>query len=268
MTSDKPMIWGAAAAVVVLAGALYWYGYRSHHPDQPVVASQSAAVSQPAAVAASAPPPIEHPVPATADSAPLPSQVDHSDDALLKAIAALPNAAAVISQLQTQNVIRRAVATVDNLSRKKLPANLRLFKATPGQFIVSSGGGGLAISTDNYARYRPFVDMVKSVDADKVVSIYFHFYSLFQTAFDDLGYADGYFNDHAVALIDHLLATPEPVEPPALAQPNVMYVYADPALESLSAGQKTLIRMGSANEAVVKSKLREFKAALLAHQAH
>ena len=53
--------------------------------------------------------------------------------------------------------------------------------------------------------------------------------------------------------------------PIALVQPNVMYRYADPALEALSPGQKTLIRMGPANEAVLKARLRELKAQLLAH---
>ena len=41
-----------------------------------------------------------------------------------------------------------------------------------------------------------------------------------------------------------------------------MYQYADPKLESLSAGQKLLLRMGPANEAVVKAKLRELRAVL------
>jgi len=268
MTSDKPIIWGAAAAVIALAAGLYWYSYRSHHPAQPVAAPAPVAASEPASAPASGPPPIEYPVPAGTDSAPLPSAVDHSDEALLTAINALPDSAAVLKQLLPQNIIRHVVASVDNLSKKKLAVNLRPFRDTPGAFVVSSAGGQLAISMDNYARYRPFVDMVKATDMDKVVKIYFDFYHLFQTAFDDLGYADGYFNDHVVGLLDHLLATPEPTTPPALVQPNVMYLYADPALESLSAGQKTLIRMGPANEAVIKGKLRELKAALLAHQRH
>ena len=45
-----------------------------------------------------------------------------------------------------------------------------------------------------------------------------------------------------------------------------MYLYADPALEALSPGQKTLIRMGPANETLLKARLRELKTQLLAHQ--
>lgn len=268
MNSDKPIIWGAAAAVIALAGILFWYGYKSHHPAQPVVASVPVALSQPEPTPASAPPAIEHPVPEVVDSAPLPPSVDHSDEALIKAISGLPDSEVILKQIATENIIRRVVSTVDNLPRKKLPQNLRLFQAVPGQFKTSTSAGQLTLSADNYGRYRPFVEMVQGVDAQKTVAIYFRYYRLFQKAFDDLGYADGYFNDHLVSAIDHLLASPEPATPPALVQPNVLYQYADPGLEGLSAGQKALIRMGPANEAVVKGKLREFKAELLAHEHH
>jgi type II secretory pathway component PulM len=47
-------------------------------------------------------------------------------------------------------------------------------------------------------------------------------------------------------------------------QPKVLYVFADPALESRSAGQKILMRMGPVNEARVKTKLRDVRRALTA----
>jgi hypothetical protein len=40
----------------------------------------------------------------------------------------------------------------------------------------------------------------------------------------------------------------------------VLYEFADPALESRSAGQKALIRMGPANARRIKAKLREIRA--------
>ena len=265
MTSDKPIVWGAGAAVIALAAALYWYGYRNHHPEPAPVTSAPVVASQPEPALASAPV-IEHPLPESSAPAPLPAAVDHSDEALLKSISTLPNGAAITQQLVPENIIRHLVAAVDNLPKKKLAANLRPFQPTPGQFLSSAAGGQLTISPDNYARYQRFVDMVKGVDADKAAGIYFQFYPLFQSAFDDLGYADGYFNDRVVQLIDHLLATPDLTAPPALVQPNVLYLYADPALEALSTGQKTLIRMGPDNEAVIKGKLRELKTVLLAHE--
>ena len=66
-----------------------------------------------------------------------------------------------------------------------------------------------------------------------------------------------------IQVIDHLLAAPDVKDPVALAQPNVQFEYADARLESRSAGQKVLMRMGSANAAAVKAKLRSLRASLV-----
>ncbi len=86
---------------------------------------------------------------------------------------------------------------------------------------------------------------------------------MFQEAYESLGHPPQYFNDRLIEVIDHLLATPELEGPIALAQPNVLYEFADPKLESSSAGQKVLIRMGAENARVVKEKLRELRGELV-----
>jgi Protein of unknown function (DUF3014) len=267
MNSDKPIIWAAAAAVVAGAIALYLYAHRGL-PGSTPAASTPQQLSEPAAAPPVASTPvIEHPVPlgSAAGSAPAPA-LDQSDQSFHDALTAVPGAQAVEKLLVPDNIIRNVVVTVDNLSKKKVAPDKRPIKATSGQFLTRGNGDQLTISPDNYARYQPFIEVVKTVDTDQLVQMYYRFYPLFQTAFDDLGYQDGYFNDHLIALIDHLLATPDVSGPVALVQPNVMYLYADPALEALSAGQKTLIRMGPTNEALVKARLRDLKAKLLAHQ--
>jgi hypothetical protein len=87
---------------------------------------------------------------------------------------------------------------------------------------------------------------------------------LFQEAYESLGHPPQYFNDRLIEVIDHLLASPDVKGPIALARPNVLYEFADPALEARSAGQKVLIRMGSENATAVKDKLRELRAELIA----
>jgi hypothetical protein len=42
----------------------------------------------------------------------------------------------------------------------------------------------------------------------------------------------------------------------------VLYEYADPDMEELSAGQKTMLRIGKENRERVKAKLREIRAAV------
>jgi hypothetical protein len=164
-----------------------------------------------------------------------------------------------------QSLVRHIVATIDNLPRKKVAVELRPVAPTPGTFAVAGTPGHLTLSPDNFQRYAPFVALVKAIDAKQLVAVYFHFYPLFQQAYEDLGYPTEYFNDRVIEVIDHLLATPDVQGPIPLTQPNVMYQYADPKLEALSAGQKTLIRMGNANADIIKGKLREIRALLATH---
>ncbi|HEX3836625.1 MAG TPA: DUF3014 domain-containing protein [Steroidobacteraceae bacterium] len=266
LNSDKPIIWAAAAVVVAGAIALYLYAHRPKVQVTPPASAPEVVASAPAAMppVASAPV-IQHPVTeiGAADSAPLPA-LNESDKPFEAALTSVPGAQALAKLLVADNLIRDIVVTVDNLSKKKVAVEQRPIKVTSGLFMVLGTGDQLTINPENYARYRPFMEVVKSVDTQKLVQLYFHFYPLFQSAFDDLGYQNAYFNDHAIAQIDHLLATPDVTGPIALVQPNVMYRYADPALEALSPGQKTLIRMGPENEALIKTRLRELKAQLLA----
>ena len=117
----------------------------------------------------------------------------------------------------------------------------------------------MVIAPDNSARYAPVIAAVQAVDTKQLVAEYVRFYPLFQQAYRELGYPDGYFNDRLVVVIDHLMATPDVKAPIALVQPKVLYRYADLGLEALSSGQKTMIRVGPDNAAVLKAKLREVR---------
>ena len=110
------------------------------------------------------------------------------------------------------------------------------------------------------------MQLAEAIDSKKLVAAYVHFYPLMQQDFRDLGYPKGYFNDRLIEAIDDLLAAPEPSEP-QLVQPKILYQYADPDLEGLSAGQKIMIRMGRDNASKVKAKLREIRGELTAARA-
>jgi hypothetical protein len=131
-------------------------------------------------------------------------------------------------------------------------------KAVPGIFVVSGSEKGFEIGADNALRYRPYVLAMEAVEAKRLVAAYVRLYPLFQTAYEELGYPDGYFNDRLVQAIDDLLAAPD-IAAPRLAQPKVLYEFADPDLEQRSAGQKMMLRMGAGNAARVKDKLRALR---------
>jgi hypothetical protein len=170
---------------------------------------------------------------------------------------------ALRSLLVPTQIIPHAVATIDALPRRMVGRRVLPLHEPKGAFLVTSVDGKTVISTKNVARYAPYMHALEAADTTQLTDWYVSHYPLFQQAYEQLGYPKGYFNDRLIAVIDNLLATPDPSQAPALAQPNVLYTYADPSLESLSAGQKMLLRVGPANEAKIKVKLRTIRARLV-----
>ena len=260
---------GLALVVILGAGAAYYYWQEERPapvaPPVPVVAPQPPApVMAPAAAA----PTIRHPIQAapasTAAAAPPLPTLAKSDAAMLGELAAWFGERPLATLFYSDRIITRIVATIDNLPRPMAPVGMMPVKPAPGAFITAAGSDGPVISPDNWARYAPYVALAQAVDAKKLVDFYVRFYPLFQQAYEELGYPKGYFNDRLIETIDDLLAAPEISDPIKLVQPKVLYQFADPKLEALSAGQKIMIRMGAANAAKVKAKLAEIRALVVA----
>ena len=199
------------------------------------------------------PPPVEEPLP----------ELDASDGEILAAASEAAGSQIVDAILVRSGVIRKIVVTIDNAARDKIAMRVRAVRATPGRFAVSGEEGAYVLSDDNFARYHQLVGWVDDVDVGRVVDMYQRYYPLFQEAYEELGYPGLEFNARVVAVIDDFLAAPSPAGPIPLTRPHVLYQYADPDLESRSAGQKALVRMGNANAAVIKTKLRELKAVII-----
>jgi hypothetical protein len=276
--SNLAVILGAVAVLFSLAWLSWWYWHGTQPPAGSQADRPAAAIALPApAPAHTAPsgPVIQHPIePAASEPSPamLPVLAE-SDPFMAKALAQLVASPKARAMLQTDSFVRRFVATVDNLARTHASAQLWPVQPTAGRFTVRKQGDAEVIDPDNSLRYTPFVLLVESVDPARAAAFYRSGYPLFQHAYEDLGYPNGYFNDRLVDVIDHLLAAPEPAAPPAvrlievqgpvqLTRPWVHYEYVDPKLEALSSGQKLMVRMGVVNERRVKQRLRAFRAAI------
>lgn len=271
----------AAAAVLIalaLGGGWYWWQQR-----KPAVPSVPSAVTEPPPVAAAAPPPapaasepaIQHPIeePVAAATAEAPRTLDQSEGVVVQALSALLGSKPGASMVRRDDFVRRAVATIDNLGRAHAAPRLWPVNPMAGKFSVEQDGGKEVISQANSVRYSAFVAFAESLDSARAAALYKQNYPLFQTAYKELGYPRGYFNDRMVAVIDQLLATPEPAGPLAVkltevkgevasTQPWTRYEFADPQLEALPAGSKALLRMGPDNARKLKAKLREFRRAI------
>lgn len=160
-------------------------------------------------------------------------------------------------------VIARVVATVDNLPRRHVAERIRPVTALSDTFVAESEGGSLyAISAQSYRRYDTLVAIIDNTEIGELSDLYHRYYPLFQKAYVELGYPDGYFNDRLVQAIDDMLAAPEPTGTIYLVRPHVLYEFEDPDLEARSSGQKLMLRMGTENAAKVNLKLQQLREAI------
>lgn len=257
----------ALIIVVVLgvgAGA-WWYWQRPGADVTPAAVVPSAVQTITAAQISE--PAIRHPLAeADAATAAAPSEVADPDAAVATGLDSLFGAQELATWLIPDKLVRRLVATTDNLSRNTRTEQLRPLRAPAGTLLVKReivdatvGEERITLAPENSARYNAPMALLAKTDMQQAAMLYRQLYPLLQRAYEDLGYPGRYFNDRVVDTIDHLLATPEPAGPLLLEQPKVLYQFADADLEALSSGQKLLLRMGVVHARVVKQKLREFR---------
>ena len=257
---DTEIKWLIALLVAAAAAALAWFLWDDVLPPQEPVPAE-----RPAPVVETEPAAPLHPVeplsvtPGEGEVVELPPLAE-SDSYFALALVDLfgPDLEPLLAD---EALIDKTVATADNLTRARVAEKIRPLGRLPGSFVVTAAGdnGPFYLSPDNYSRYDALVNMLTGTDLDELVATYRRFYPLLQEAFAQLGYPDGYFNDRVVAVIDHLLATPQPEQPIRLVQPHVLYEFADPELEALSGGQKLLIRMGPDHTSRIQAVLSEVR---------
>jgi hypothetical protein len=276
---------GRVVALVLILAALGYGAWKYMHPGEepaPIVApppEPEAPEVQPPKQAEEATPaqPGEehHPLKPEADSKGNPPLLPDAGAALDDAVAKWLGKERSLRFMATDGLSRRIVATIDNLPRNQAASSLWPLFPVGGRMAVQETGSGLQISPDNAARYNAVVGFVSGIDPAQATALYKRIYPVLQRSYEELGYPGRQFNDRLVAVIDHLLQTPEPDRPLALKlvqvqgqvasrQPWLRYELADPRLQSLSAGQKILLRMGPEHERRVKAVLQAVRTQIAA----
>ena len=279
--------WVWAVIVLALVAVAGYYGWRHLQSvpapaEAPVVAAPAAEAPPPAPAAADVPPAVEHPI-----DAPEPTDKAQGDKEALPALAdagpyvkklleRLVGSKNALTYLQLDRFVAHAVATVDNLARAQAPVAVWPVNPTPQRFstLRNSTDGTETIHPDNSRRYQPLVSLIESVDTAQAVGLYRSLYPLFQQAYEELGFPGRYFNDRLVQVMDHLIDTPVPAQPPAVQlvevkgsvpslRPWVRYEFVDPQLQSLSAGRKILLRVGADNQRRLQAKLADIRRQLV-----
>lgn len=257
-------ILGVVVLLILAFVAWRWFMYSPQHETQ--VDEPVAAATTPVAASTAE----QYPVSAIATSSPAPASsvaLEAQDEStVVDSLAALPGGQSLAGLFNRPDVIQRIVATVDALPGKQLSRKILPMKLPDGSFKVAEAHGSTVISADNSARYAPYLKAVEQVDTPVLVRWYVRHYPMFEQAYRQLGYPGGHFNDRLVAVIDNLLATPEMKTAPVLVPYKGGWAYANRNLETLSAGQKMLLRLTPSEQARLRTRLREVRAALTGAQ--
>lgn len=257
-----------AIAVVALAAGAAWYLQRNQAPEVPPPPVTT--VTPPPAASTGPAYPLPQ-IPTSADPgdlAPLPPLRD-SDSYFELELAGLLGSG-VADLLIDDALIQNIVATIDNLPRQTVAERIRPVGPLDQPLLADGQDGSdeFLLSPSSYDRFTPYAVMLSRADRDALVEVYRRFYPLFQEAYVDLGYPNGYFNDRLVDVIDHLLETPDVDQPVRLLRPHVLYEFADPDLQALSAGQKLMIRTGPENTLLLRQFLEEVRDRIVVGEAN
>lgn len=225
---------------------------------EPPVVAASEPVVEPPPVEVVAPEP--EPVEQEPDSpvVQLPS-LNQSDSFVFESLRAFQNGVALIQVLASDQLVRKFVVLIENVSRGEFPQTGLPYRSIGQEMQVSNIDDNLFVMDESaHARFDQVVDVFVSIDTDQAMILYRTLSPLFQQAYAEIGFRNVNFDDTLRSAINNVLRTSNVEGPYQLVKPSVMYLYADASIENLQDVHKQLIRLGPDNTQRVKAKLRQF----------
>lgn len=221
-------------------------------PEPPVVAA-----SEPVIVEALPVEVVPEPEPPEPESL-LPSLND-SDSFVVESLQAFRNGVALIELLANDQLVRKFVVLVDNISRGQYPQSGLPYRGIETEMPVQSIDDNLFVMDESaFNRFDRIIDTFVALDTEQAVALYRILSPLFQQAYAEIGFRDVNFDDTLRLAVNTVLRSSNIEGPFQLVKPSVMFLYADASIENLQDVHKQLIRIGPENSAKVKAKLREF----------
>ena len=187
-----------------------------------------------------------------------------SSDAIVRELAARLSAnPRLAAWFASDELLRRFVAAVTNLAEGASPAPHVRFLTPEAAFVVRDSSGRRTIDPASFRRYDLATEAFVSLNVAGTAKLYRELQPLLDQAYQELGYPGRGFDEAMTLAIDRLTSVPILDEAPeVVAKGASVWAFADPDLESRSAAEKHLLRLGSENARRAQAKLRELGDAL------
>ncbi len=235
----------------------------------PAPATRTIASPAPPAVTAVEPPTGPEPVietPVEPEPEPDPAEpevelpaLNDSDGFVRERLQALSDGAVLLSLVTDEQLIRRFVVFVENISRHEFPQTDLPYRPIGVDMPVRELDQNLFLMEEGaHGRFDGFVDAMTAVDTGQAYALYRLLRPLFQQAYAEIGYRGRDFDDTLRLAINNVLQATDSEGPYQLVKPSVMYLFADSELENADAVHKQLIRIGPRNSTRLMGKLAEF----------
>lgn len=225
--------------------------------------AEPAAVAVAEPVIAEMPEEIERPAPEPVAASPQLPSLNESDRFVISQITALSNGAQIVRYLASDQLVRKFVILVENISRGEFPQTGLPYKPMQTEMQVRNIDDNLFVMDEAaHARFDQVIGVFMAVDTDTAIALYRLLSPLFQQAFAEIGFRDENFDDTLRKAINVVVNSEQVAGPYQLVKPSVMYLYADSSIENLQEVHKQLIRIGPENSAKLKNKLMEFASLL------
>jgi len=197
--------------------------------------------------------------PETPASVPLP-MLNESDAFVFGELRGVSGGAAVIDFLVSDQIVRKFVALVENISRGEYPQTGVPYQPIGTEMQVRNIDDNLFVMDEaSHDRFNGVVEAFTALDTDASYALYRFLSPLFQQAYAEIGFRNQSFDDTLRSAINAVLAAEEVEGPFQLVKPSVMFLHADASIENLREVHKLLIRIGPENASKIKAKLREFR---------
>ncbi len=284
--NDNKLIFALVIGIIILFGVFMMISGRDDEAITEIVSQAPIQIPQPVPVVPAAPPtdepvlePVEELVVLTEETepqleiqsepveapelelqpAPLPDLND-SDAFVLNSLAEIDGGSAVITHLVSEELIRKFVVLIENVSRGEFPdRNLPLQVPQQAMQVRELGSEFFLMDESSYRRFDASVNVLSNIDTETDGSYYKHKFPLFSQAYAEMGIPDSEFDEVLITAIDQVLNARSAPQPQQLIRPSLNYLYADPEVENFTDVEKLLMRLGPGNTQSLQRRLEFFK---------